>query len=177
VVGSLCDQIHVLGGVIAYPAAGFLRQPWWVPLEYGFAAVAMVLPCGVLLRALGLRETRGTARDLVRPFLWFVAAYLATALFQRWPLSLEAALVATFALRAARGGGTAVALYGIACAAGGFFWEATLSSRGHFVYLAPHTLFGVPWWLPGLYLHAALLLRQIARLIRRVPKESAAKQS
>lgn len=156
-VGTLTDQIHLLGGVIAYPAGGLFGQPFWVPLQYGFAAIAMSLPARLIVR-----DTPGTGRDLAAPVLWFVAAYVASALFQQWPISLTAAMLATFAVRA---GSARVALFALSCAVGGVAWEITLVWRGHFLYLAPHAWFGVPWWLSGLYLHAALLLRQVARLL------------
>jgi hypothetical protein len=158
VVGTLTDQIHLLGGVIAYPAGGLFGQPFWVPLQYGFAAIAMSLPARFIVR-----DAPGAARDLAAPTVWFVGAYVASALFQQWPVALAAAMLFTFAARAGRA--RMVWLFALSCAVGGVAWEIALVWRGHFLYLAPHAAFGVPWWLFGLYLHAALLLRQVARLL------------
>jgi hypothetical protein len=39
---ALCDQIHVQAGVLDYETGGFFGQAWWVPLQFGVAAVAIV---------------------------------------------------------------------------------------------------------------------------------------
>lgn len=155
--GTLTDQIFLLGGVTAYPAGGLFGQPAWVPLLYACAAPALALPARWLLR-----EPPGSARDLLVPSCWFLAAYFAGPIFQQWPAALTAGLVAAFAARTRE---PRVIAYAVGCALGGVAWEIALSSRGYFLYLAPHAAFGVPWWLFGLYLHAALLMRQVARLL------------
>jgi hypothetical protein len=151
VAGVLCDQIHVIAGVIVYRDPVLLGQPWWVPVQYGLAAVVGYL---------GARHLRGSGERVVVAVVvasaWFLGAYAATAVFQRWPLPLAVVLGVIGLVRAARLGAAGLA-FGLTVALLGPLWEAGLTSTGAFSYRHPDVV-GVAAWLPALYLNAAPLL-------------------
>jgi hypothetical protein len=151
VAGVLCDQIHVVSRVIAYPDPLLFGQPWWVPVQYGLAAATGYLG-GWLLH----RFTTVAFERVWVATAWFLAAYLATAVFQRWPIATAFALVLVWLARSVRLGRPAI-LFSLAAATLGVLWETGLTATGAFSYRHPN-LFGVAYWLPALYLNAALLL-------------------
>ena len=155
---ALCDQIHVQAGVLDYETGGFFGQAWWVPLQFGVAALAIVAGAAPFARG---RAKPGAAAFLTGT-LWFVAAYAASGLFDAHPYALAAAFVVTWALRVAlaRQPSSLVA-YSLLLAAAGTGAEAILSAAGTFAYANPDLL-GVPIWLPGLYLHGAPLALALA---------------
>ena len=155
VAGVLCDQIHVIGDVIVYRDPLLLGQPWWVPVQYGLAAVVGYL---------GASRLRGASERVVVASAWFLTAYLATAVFQRWPLPLLLILGLIGLARLARLGVHSLG-FGLAVALFGLIWEAGLTSTGAFSYRHPN-LFGVAFWLPALYLNAAPLLLAVAARFR-----------
>jgi hypothetical protein len=153
VAGTLCDQIHVIGGVIVYRDPLLFGQPWWVPVQYGLALVV-----GCLIA----RRLNGRSEPILLASAWFVAAYLATAVFQRWPLPLLLVLGAIGVARTVKQG---ILVFGLAVALFGLVWEAALTSTGAFTYRHPDVL-GVAYWLPALYLNAAPLLSAVASRYR-----------
>jgi hypothetical protein len=164
VLGPLFDQIHVQNGVLHYPHPDVFGQPWWVFPQFAAAAVLMSLPYRALLPRLPAHErARVSAGQVLGSTALFAGLYFGTALFHRYELLLAAAYAALFAARVARDGGRPVVAHGVVIAIGGTAWEATLCALGAFGYDVERSLFDVPLWLPGLYLHAALFLRQFAR--------------
>jgi hypothetical protein len=155
---ALCDQIHVQAGVLDYETGGFFGQAWWVPLQFGVGALAIVAGAAPFARG---RAKPGAAAFLTGT-LWFVAAYAASGLFDAHPYALAAAFVVTWALRVAlaRQPSSLVA-FSLLLAAAGTGAEAILSAAGTFAYANPDLL-GVPIWLPGLYLHGAPLALALA---------------
>jgi hypothetical protein len=155
VAGVLCDQIHVVGDVIVYRDPLLFGQPWWVPVQYGLAAVVGYL---------GAHHLRGGSERLAVASAWFLGAYLATAVFQRWPLPLAVVLGLIGLARAGRLGVRSL-VFALAVALFGLVWEAGLTSTGAFSYRHPN-LVGVAFWLPALYVNAAPLLLAVAARYR-----------
>jgi hypothetical protein len=158
---ALCDQIHVQAGVLDYETGGFFGQAWWVPLQFGVAAVAIVAGAVPFARQ---REQPKSA-DFVTGTAWFVAAYAASGVFDAHPIALAVAFVLAWALRVAlaRQPGPLVA-YSLLLAAAGTAAEAILSAAGTFAYADPDMI-GVPIWLPGLYLQGAPLALALAKAL------------
>jgi hypothetical protein len=158
---ALCDQIHVQSGVLDYETGGFFGQAWWVPLQFGVAALAIVAGAAPFARA---RPEPGAAAFLTGT-LWFVAAYAASGLFDAHPYALTVAFVLAWAARVAlaRQPGSLVA-FSLLLAAAGTGAEAILSAAGTFAYANPDLL-GVPIWLPGLYLHGAPLALVLSKAL------------
>lgn len=155
---ALCDQIHVQAGVLDYETGGFFGQAWWVPLQFGVGALAIVAGAAPFARG----RTKPGAAAFLTGTLWFVAAYAASGLFDAHPYALAAAFVVTWALRVALARQPAsLVAYSLLLAAAGTGAEAILSAAGTFAYANPDLL-GVPIWLPGLYLHGAPLALALA---------------
>jgi hypothetical protein len=156
---ALCDQIHVQTGVLSYEAGGYFGQAWWVPLQFGVAALAICAGAWPFAR----RLAPPSAEVLTIGAAWFVAAYAASGVFDRWPYALAAAFVVTWAGRVAVARHrAALTAFSLLLAAGGTGAEALLSAAGTFDYADPDFL-GLPAWLPGLYLHGAPLALAVTR--------------
>jgi hypothetical protein len=158
---ALCDQIHVQSGVLDYETGGFFGQAWWVPLQFGFASLAIVAGAAPFAR----RRAEPGAAAFVTGTLWFVGAYAASGVFDAHPEALAVAFLVTWAGRVAlaQRPGNLVA-YSLLLAAAGTGAEAILSAAGTFAYANPDVL-GVPVWLPGLYLHGAPLALALAAAV------------
>jgi hypothetical protein len=155
---ALCDQIHVQSGVLDYETGGFFGQAWWVPLQFGVAALAIVAGAAPFAR----RRAAPKAADFVTGTGWFVAAYAASGVFHAHPAALAVGLLLTWAGRVALAPRPAsLVAYSLLLAAAGTGAEAALSAAGTFAYANPDLL-GVPVWLPGLYLHGAPLALAVA---------------
>jgi hypothetical protein len=172
VAGTACDQIHLRCGVLSYAEPALFGQGWWVPFVFGLAGLAVVHAPLALGRALlpppaSVAPSPEERRAVALAAVWFVAAYAATGLFHKQPLALALGLVALWGARVAsrRPSGaelTFEALLAIGGALGGVIVESTLSAAGLFQY-GRQDLWRTPTWLPGLYLHGALLGRPITR--------------
>jgi hypothetical protein len=155
---ALCDQIHVQAGVLDYETGGFFGQAWWVPLQFGFASLAIVLGAAPFAR--GRAEPKPA--DFATGTLWFVGAYAASGVFDAHPYALAGAFVLIWAIRVAVAQQPAnLVAFSLLLAIAGTGAEAILSAAGTFAYANPDLL-GVPIWLPGLYLHGAPLALAIA---------------
>lgn len=160
---SLCDRMHVAGGVLAYPNGGIFGQPWWVVPLFGAAGVVLLVLHDQLAAVLAGPRRRIDAFRFGVHAASFVAAYAATA-FAPLPAGLLALLLAAawapfaYAYRSPAFLGFAAVV-----AVGGPAFEALFSASGAFHYLAPQ-LFGIPIWLPALYLYVALVVFSLARL-------------
>jgi hypothetical protein len=159
-LGVLLDGIHTHFGATAYTHPVFWLMAWWVPLLFaGAFAVGLLRP--LLERALG-KTPPPPLGDVLLALSIFVCAYWLTVVPLPWPL-VSAILVAMFAVSFTLSDRSPVVL-GIAVAAafGGPAVEALLVSHGLFVH--HHALaFGVPGWLPFLYLNAAVPLCGLAK--------------
>lgn len=151
VIGTAWDRMHVAAGTLAYRDPGTLGQPWWVPLQFGLAFAAGL----VAISRFGdpVPEQRSLLRALGEA-LWFTGVYGTTALLWRSPgiltvLMVVLLLVRTPALQHTGGANIAPA---IAVVAGGPAVEAIISASGLFAY-AGTRVFGIPIWLPVLYMH------------------------
>jgi hypothetical protein len=160
-IGTAADQIHVQSGISVYPRPSSLLfgQAWWVPLLFGAAGLALASWHAVLLRLTGEQTPRASSLGVARSMLWFLAVYASTAAFQHTPLRLTLALVLVWIARVATAPTKEKVIGGPILAVGGSLFEAALSSTGAFHYQHPDVLL-VPAWLPALYLHASLLVRE-----------------
>jgi hypothetical protein len=162
VAGASLDMIHVVSGVLYYPKPFY---PWgqalWVPLLFGMAALALVLGYQMVAAFVGARDPSPPASALTESALGFVLAYVATGLFHDSELLLAVGLVLAWSWHSRRHPGEGGVPYALVVALGGTLFEALLSSTGAFQYNDPD-VWGVPIWLPALYLHASLLTRAIA---------------
>lgn len=155
-IGLLGDRIHVYAGVLSYPNPMLYGQAWWVP--FLFAGSAVVIGLHVMASRARLSSRAGASADAA--VAWFVAAYLATGVFpsESWlGPALAALALARFAQ--APSPGRAAVLGGVAV--GGPLVEWSLQSAGAFTYQIS-TTWGVPSWLPALYLYVGDLAWSLA---------------
>lgn len=167
---TLCDQVHVRTHVLVYRAPALAGQAVWVPLVFVLAAVAGLALWSVLARldpavrrdlATGPKDRWGT-REALYAVAWMTLIYSSSGFVQGAPRAAFAAYVTLFMLRAWSLRAPGVVTHALVFAAGGTAFEAALSSTGAFWYTQPE-MFGVPVWLPGLYLHGAFVARAVMR--------------
>ena len=168
---SLADRVWVALGMLIYPSVGPGNQPLWVPAQLGIAGVGVVLTYRFLSRWI-LKKSEHAGEDKAGSVLmgaaWFLAAHLGGLFYGvAYPRAYLVALTIAWILRVlfAKLPFRELLLvvgYSIGVAIGGAGAEAMLSWMGLMHYpVGP--LFGVPLWLPGLWLHAALWARAMAR--------------
>lgn len=154
-VGTLGDRVQTFSGVLRYPASTWQWQDeaWWVPLLF-----ASVGPLGLgghraMRRAFGEPPVPRSRGDLVLATVLIALAYVATGVLAAHPLTLLAVLAAAFVVRAALARSRALLAAAAIFAAGGALVEPALVATGAFEYSVPVSPLGIPWWLPGLYVH------------------------
>lgn len=124
---------------------------WFAPLigsaTVGLAATRLALfPYG--------RETTGTLGDGIGAVACVVGLYAVTALTMHVPVEPSTTLIYSLAVVIwwALGAGVPAAVCGLTIAVTGPVVEVLLSRTGAFNYAdGLRGLWGVPWWLPGLY--------------------------
>jgi hypothetical protein len=168
-VATLCDLSWFRLHTLRYPHD---TQPWWTPLMFGVVGLAAVhfaaLTTRYLVRSDAPRPADPPARFAVSA-AWFVAAYLACGLFdatraRRLAVALVLIWLVRFILQWPRKGERlAVLIICIGLAAAGSGGEMLLVRFHIMAYVRPFRL-GIPLWLPGLYLQAGYLGRDIARI-------------
>jgi hypothetical protein len=164
VAGASLDMIHVASDVLYYPKPFYpWGQAWWVPFLFGMAALVLVWGYGLVSSFVGARDPLPPPSALTESALGFILAYAATGLFHDKELLLALGLVITWSWHTKRHPGEGAVPYALVTALGGTLFEAMLSSTGVFFYTPENQdIWGVPIWLPALYLHASLLTRSIA---------------
>ncbi len=160
----VCDHLHATYGVLSYPFPVLWAQPWWVPLLFFTASLSSLSGAGVVRRALGGESVDASPRQLAGSTIAFVTAYLFTAFAHSQPNVVLAVLVGWWLARVVSGAATWLVAFSLVTGILGTCFEATLSSVGGFYYHHPDFM-GVPRWLPGIYLHAALLAAPLHQVI------------
>jgi hypothetical protein len=162
-VATLGDRLHVMYGVLFYPHSPVMDQPWWVfPLFLG-ATGAMLAGGDAVRKQLSGEAVPTSPGEALLATATFFVAYAFTAVAAELPTFVLAVLILTWLARV-RGMPRWIVVYALGVAASGVAFEALLSRLGAFAYVSPDWL-GVPRWLPGLYLHAALAVPRIRGLL------------
>jgi len=175
VVGPIGDSFHVLSHTTAYPQGVFAfyiwRLPFWVPLIFGVAGMAVGLSHPQIDRWLKVPSERPGTRSaglVTFGILAFLGIYAMTAFVPlRSGGSLDV-LIAISALavwllldRKAEG-----LLLAAMTALVGTGTEILLVHVGAFSYLPPkNSLFGVGSWLPWLYVAASVSVGNLGRYL------------
>lgn len=164
VLGPIGDTFHVLSGTLSYPLdryrSSLWGMPFWTPLLFGSATWLIAW----FQRKVIPHETN--SRDARAPLgnaACFLALYCLSGYLCRmgaWAPDLILALVAIpqcfFFIRS-----RPALLTCVAVVLAGTFTEALLVQAGVFQYLPGNTaLYGVPTWLPWLYLSASVSVAQ-----------------
>jgi hypothetical protein len=156
-LGTALDGIHSHFGATSYTHPVFWRAAWWVPLLFGAAfTIGMIRPL------VDRNRVRPTWGRIGAAFACFIAAYWASVLPFGWPV-IVTILFALFLLSWWVNDRAPIQLAIAAAAAiGGSTVESILVGRGLFVH---HQVFafGVPAWLPFLYMAASVPLCLLAK--------------
>jgi hypothetical protein len=171
---SFFDGFHTHSGATSYPSPWLWQMAWWVPLEFGFVTAAGGLFYARAYRGLG--GARATSRGAVAvSFALFAAAYWASGYLPVANAAKCAVVGAMFVTGWCVSDRTwqGLVLSGVA-AVGGPITEITLSHFGLFAHLRAD-FWGIPMWLPFLYLASGPAIGQLARIVfEDEPKPTAA---
>jgi len=155
------DHLHATQGVLGYPHVFAWSQAWWVPLLFFVSTLGVLTLTTVLRRALGGASVDPSWYGVAGDALAFITAYAFTAYAAVLPDVVLGVLTAWWIARmlSSRAASWVVAL-GAALAVLGPIVEHIVSSLGLFAYRYPD-FWGVPRWLPALYLHIAPLAARL----------------
>ena len=161
------DHLHATHGVLWYPHPVLWDQAWWVPLLFACASLAAVAGATPVRRLFGARVTAPpTVREIAGDGLAFMIAYAYTSFAPADRPNVTLALLAAWWLaRVVRGRATWLIAYSLVMAVAGSAFEGTWSALGFFYYRHPDVA-GVPRWLPGIYLHVALVAGPLERVLK-----------
>ena len=169
IIATLCDANHVYTQTLSYPSPFFVGQAWWVfPgffLVFAFMGIVYVTLVRVVQNVMltTVSQAAGNLPAMVETLVTFALVYLISGFGNESPNLLSLIFFGTFFLRLAvtyeRGWALLLAiLLGI----GGMVGEGLISLFGQVSYRHVD-VFGVPYWLGGLYMHVALALRESVR--------------
>ena len=154
-LGPIGDYCHVLSGTLAYPGGGI---PLWTPLLFGSAT---------WLISLAVRHLAAVEPVSPHPYVGlavFLSLYCVSGFLPHGSWIADAVLYSCALAQFKLQGGPLNLGLALVAAAGGTAFEATLVHFGVFAYLAGGTgLFGVPTWLPSLYISAWIAISQFER--------------
>jgi len=153
------DYLHARQGVLAYHHPFWSLQAIWVPPEFAIATLAALMGARRFVRG----QPPASMLRVVTDGAWFMGAYAYTSFAEPSHANVTlAALAVAWALHVIaqrRSPGTIV--WCVVLAICGCLAEGTLSRTGAFWYVYPD-VYGVPRWLPGIYLHAGIATASMA---------------
>ncbi len=152
---TVLDHLHATYDVLYYRAPFVWAQAWWVPLLFFSGTLATLNGSRILKRVFGGEDLNATPRQIAGATVAFTAAYAFTSFGHTQPNVVLAMLVAWWVARVVSNAPMWLIAFSLVTAVLGACFEAVLSSTGAFYYHHPDFM-GVPRWLPGIYLHAAL---------------------
>jgi hypothetical protein len=155
-LGTALDAVHTFTRTTFYTTPFAFGTPWWVPIEFGLAGIAVGLGRRLVERTFRAETAAPGAPVLAIGLAIFVLAYVASGLLSASAPLTAAVLGALFVVGWLVCDRTRV---GLAAAAGtalvGVLVEIALIRAGVFGYTRPGLL-GVANWLPLLYACAAV---------------------
>ncbi len=160
---TIGDHLHVAYGVLYYTHPVLFQQALWVYPLFAVATFSMLAPAERIRVALSGEAVASNVKEALLATGAFFVAYAFTAVAAERPSLVLFVLVATWLLRM-RGLPRWLVAFSCMAAVAGVACESALSHLGLFYYVEPDFL-GVPRWLPGLYLHAALAAPRIAAAV------------
>ncbi len=165
-VATACDAMHVFTGTLSYPEPFLFGQGWFVFPGFFVAFTVMALSFHSTSVVFPERLTReesmrsGNARLFAENLLFFAAMYLMSGFGNHYPTLLCIIFYGGFLLRSLfTYERPFILLFAIILGIGGMFVEGLMTEFDLVHYRQPE-IFGVPYWLGGLYMHGALALRE-----------------
>lgn len=175
-VGPLLDRAHAWTGAIAYDTAvTALGVPWWVTLVYIGAALGIGLTHPALDRALRRpQRVELSPGVLAAGFVGMGALWVASGLLPGSNAVIALVLAAgSGAMLAAFDRTWQGAVMAVGTGIGGVIVEATLVRLGLFHHRRPDA-WGLPVWLPFLYVGGSVAIGNLARVWGRAEAPSEA---
>ena len=170
VVATLCDANHVLTGALSYPEPFILGQGWFVFPGFFFAFTFMALSYhyAMQLFPMPVITAENMSDRIIGPFvenlLFFMMIYLMSGFGNHYPFVLSVIFFGGFFLRLLFTYGRPFMLaFAILLGVGGMLVEGAMTKFNLVHYREPE-IFGVPYWLGGVYMHGALALREGMRV-------------
>lgn len=149
--------------MLRYEDPTVLGFAWWTPAVFAAFGLAMAFSDGWLARIVPQPpRLPATPFALGASAAWLVLFYAASAAFKTHDLTLALAFGAVFSWRWWRRPRRADGLHALLAAATGVSIAHQLSQRGGFGYTVAAP-WGVPLWLPVLYLFAAFVAQDLTR--------------
>ena len=164
VVISAGDRVHITFDILSQPDKTLWGQAWWVPLVFGLAGVVIVAGYSVLRRLLEVAPNGAGWGKVLLSAAIFLAAYAATGPWGDYKIALTIALPALWVARVVPRRNVAAVVLSVVLAFAGPFHEYLFSVAGLFSYHDPDVMH-VPIWLPGIYLHGALVAVDVDGLL------------
>ncbi len=166
VVATLCDANHAHTGALSYPNPLFFGQAGWVFPGFILAFFSMTFIYYTLAPSLLGRmanpdsTTEGPLQPFVETLISFMLVYLMSGFGNNEPALLAFIFYGTFVIRLIfTYERMFILVVALALAFGGMFVEGLMTQLDQVHYRQPE-IFGVPFWLGGLYMHGALCLRE-----------------
>jgi hypothetical protein len=160
--GTALDAFHVYSSIEQYTRPAFLGVAWWVPLLFGFAAVAIGYSHPLIDPLIHNLRRPHRLSSSIAELAWLLLAYVIAAS----PISsLAKAILLSiiyFNFWLLTGRGWQNLLLSLVTAITGTLVEMTLVAAGAFTYLQADIL-GVPYWLPFMYACASLAVGDLGR--------------
>jgi len=175
-LGPLGDWFHVISETTAYPtgvyAFYFGQQPYWVPLLFGTAGVAIGLSHPQMDRWLGAPASRPGSRGIDGVILGIAAFLGIYAMSAFVPLESGSTLDSVLAVSAlllwyaADRTWQGLVLAALTAVVGSAV-EIYLVQQRAYVYLSPKdNFYGVASWLPWLYVAASVAVGNLGRFLQ-----------
>ena len=156
------DHLHAVSGILDYAHVFAWDQAWWVPLLFACATLSCVSGAAPFLTR-GAPMRTPDIRQISADGIGFLAAYAYTSFAPAERPNVTLLVLATaFLVRVmAERRAPMLVVYCLFLSAAGAVFEGTLSLTGAFAYRHPD-FYGVPRWLPGIYLHAGLIAGELS---------------
>lgn len=169
IVATLCDANHVFTETLSYPEPFLFGQAIFVLPGFFVAFTFMALNYHYVTAVFpksaekGISMSAGTFAPFVESFLFFMMVYLLSGFGNYHPDLLSVIFFGSFFIRLAFiYEKTFILLFAIMLGIGGMLVEGAMTQVDLVHYREPE-IFGVPYWLGGVYMHGALALREAMR--------------
>lgn len=165
ILGPTMDGFHTHSDTLFYPHVWMLMMDWWVPLLFGAAGIAVGLSHLDLDRRLNKSYPDLTwihVAFAVASFaaIYFISGFLKIDETRKLVLLYTLAFLVWYIYDKTYSG----FILAIVTSLIGSFVEGSLISMDWFYYTRPD-FFGVPYWLPALYIAASVSVGNLARKI------------
>lgn len=163
IVGSICDGFHSHSGILAYTDIWWMKMAWWVPFLFGSATLALAISHMWADQILHHPRRHLSWGLVFLGLVLFVAMYAGSAYIpaaNRWKFLILS--IGGIAIWRGFDGTWQGAVEAVISALIGCSVEITLTQQELFQYLNPN-LWGIPSWLPWLYVAASVSVGNLSR--------------